>query len=810
METLCYMNKMDPFHIHAMKPVSRDSRLLATEFMVNNSCQETERKIKNRSPLKRPPIPEASQYAGLLPPSKQFKTDTATMSRNKRPVNVCKSEAGKGEVSMKECNPIKVEQQSAPETLGSESVKAQDDVSPEGQMRHNMDLKELCLRQMLRGASVLRKTKMDLNQMLEESRQRLYKSIEDSFDSCDSDAAKDDWGRTHDVAVRTGGRGCAPAHEEFAKRWRRQAAVESSRAGPSLFTSMNSPASDSRRTDDDACDNDDDDDKNDTEDERGNDSDSRSSTPSSGFIDIEADTPPSSPPPSPLNLSTNNDETITAPHDATSKSSPLFNINNNNTCASGSDNTSNEISPVNLKLNICRRQVDRNTKPAEKKTNFSIDAILKPDFGSCSSVINQNDSKTFPNCVIADHEIPCPDSPSAFTAVDLSTKSRSESLSSPCSSSTSSRSSPSSPPMSSSSSPLPLKKNWDHGSEIYTEKLCSGNGHFYFQQRLLANPSKELNAFIGGHFPYIGPTIHGKLNFPHSFPPHRTPMTSPTFHGGVAHPRNYCFLPNVASSKAENPLQTDISKLVNWSVQNHFSSSPKHPQPLVTHKQSSLPRQPINAPSLKTVTPNENSKVCNESKSSQKHRKVKSLDAAKPTRNSSSIQNSANIPAKDNENKKYQHKVDQTKDESSDQAVDKEKGQNPLWPAWVFCTRYSDRPSSGPRSRKPKRNKAQDEKRPRTAFTNEQLQRLKREFEDCRYLTETRRKNLAEELGLTESQIKIWFQNKRAKIKKSVGVRNPLAMQLMEQGLYNHSTVKDFLNGEMSKETMSDTGDDSG
>ena len=81
------------------------------------------------------------------------------------------------------------------------------------------------------------------------------------------------------------------------------------------------------------------------------------------------------------------------------------------------------------------------------------------------------------------------------------------------------------------------------------------------------------------------------------------------------------------------------------------------------------------------------------------------------------------------------------------------------------------------------------EKRPRTAFSSDQLARLKREFEENRYLTEERRKNLADELGLNENQIKIWFQNKRAKIKKSTGQRGELAQMLAAQGLYNHSTV---------------------
>ncbi|XP_066602265.1 segmentation polarity homeobox protein engrailed-like [Prorops nasuta] len=127
-----------------------------------------------------------------------------------------------------------------------------------------------------------------------------------------------------------------------------------------------------------------------------------------------------------------------------------------------------------------------------------------------------------------------------------------------------------------------------------------------------------------------------------------------------------------------------------------------------------------------------------------------------------------------------------------------EPGKQMLWPAWVYCTRYSDRPSSGrsPRTRRVKRSgdtrgngATPEEKRPRTAFSGEQLARLKREFAENRYLTERRRQQLSRDLGLNEAQIKIWFQNKRAKIKKASGQKNPLALQLMAQGLYNHSTV---------------------
>ncbi|KAL6727796.1 hypothetical protein Aduo_009641 [Ancylostoma duodenale] len=113
-----------------------------------------------------------------------------------------------------------------------------------------------------------------------------------------------------------------------------------------------------------------------------------------------------------------------------------------------------------------------------------------------------------------------------------------------------------------------------------------------------------------------------------------------------------------------------------------------------------------------------------------------------------------------------------------------------LFPAWVFCTRYSDRPSSGSRTRKPrKREVSEEEKRPRTAFTPGQLDRLKKQFLDNRYLTEKRRQELAHELGLNESQIKIWFQNKRAKLKKATTERPPLSLQLMAHNLYNQSAI---------------------
>ncbi|XP_047096687.1 homeobox protein CDX-1-like [Schistocerca piceifrons] len=62
----------------------------------------------------------------------------------------------------------------------------------------------------------------------------------------------------------------------------------------------------------------------------------------------------------------------------------------------------------------------------------------------------------------------------------------------------------------------------------------------------------------------------------------------------------------------------------------------------------------------------------------------------------------------------------------------------------------------------------------RVVYSDHQRLELEKEFHYSRYITIRRKAELAANLGLSERQVKIWFQNRRAKERKQVKKREEL------------------------------------
>ncbi|XP_074140987.1 NK1 transcription factor-related protein 2 [Sminthopsis crassicaudata] len=89
----------------------------------------------------------------------------------------------------------------------------------------------------------------------------------------------------------------------------------------------------------------------------------------------------------------------------------------------------------------------------------------------------------------------------------------------------------------------------------------------------------------------------------------------------------------------------------------------------------------------------------------------------------------------------------------------------------------SQSPRPPKRRRPPEGGGCAKPRRARTAFTYEQLVALENKFRATRYLSVCERLNLALALSLTETQVKIWFQNRRTKWKKqNPGADGPAAL----------------------------------
>lgn len=83
-------------------------------------------------------------------------------------------------------------------------------------------------------------------------------------------------------------------------------------------------------------------------------------------------------------------------------------------------------------------------------------------------------------------------------------------------------------------------------------------------------------------------------------------------------------------------------------------------------------------------------------------------------------------------------------------------------------------------------------RRPRALFSHAQVYELERRFAVQKYLTAHEREQLASMLHLTETQVKIWFQNRRYKSKRQQIEQSRLSPKTCSKDAKDHLTARDI------------------
>ena len=148
--------------------------------------------------------------------------------------------------------------------------------------------------------------------------------------------------------------------------------------------------------------------------------------------------------------------------------------------------------------------------------------------------------------------------------------------------------------------------------------------------------------------------------------------------------------------------------------------------------------------------------------------KIGPARSSRPVPDSSSIPGSISGPSSRSNSPRSDSPTEESKNQN-DESYSQMMALQAMLNAEVFnnaipnAMNHTNDDATGKKKRRSTANRA------RTIFSDEQLERLELKFNENQYLIGPERIQLATELGLNVKQVKIWFQNRRIKHRRSAG-----------------------------------------